>query len=179
MRVSAGFQQTSVFRPPACPHIVDKRADICGNRFPHSVAHLFATLVCRGNSLRNHMTSDVRRLLCSGQIAAILLVVTACPDALTADEINYNRDVRPILSDTCYKCHGPDAAERKAGLRLIPTPGAVATLESGSIAIVPGQIDDSQLLARIRSPDHDLIMPPVASGKKLTPGADRNAHKMD
>jgi len=169
MRVSAGFQQTSVFRPPACPHIVDKRADICGNRIPHSVAHLFATLVCRGNSLRNHMTSDVRRLLCSAQIAAILLVVTACPDGLTADEINYNRDVRPILSDTCYKCHGPDAAERKAGLRLDSHAGAVATLESGSIAIVPGQIDDSQLLARIRSPDHDLIMPPVASGKKLTP----------
>ena len=115
------------------------------------------------------MTSDVRRLLCSAQIAAILLVVTACPDALTADEINYNRDVRPILSDTCYKCHGPDAAERKAGLRLDSHAGAVATLESGSIAIVPGQIDDSQLLARIRSPDHDLIMPPVASGKKLTP----------
>ena len=86
-----------------------------------------------------------------------------------AREISYNRDVRPILSDTCYKCHGPDAAERKAGLRLDSQDSAVARLESGSMAIVPGKTDEGELLARIRSTDPELIMPPPGSGKKLTP----------
>ena len=112
------------------------------------------------------MTSDGRRLHRS---FAILFLVTVCSEVRAADEINYNRDVRPILSDTCYKCHGPDAAERQAGLRLDLHDGAVAKLESGATAIVPGKTDESELIARIRSTDPDRVMPPPASGKKLTP----------
>ena len=115
------------------------------------------------------MSSVARRLPGNSPIAAILLVVTVCSDVRAADEIDYNRDVRPILSDTCYKCHGPDAAERKAGLRLDSHDGAVAKLESGSTAIVPGKTDEGELLARIRSTNPDLVMPPPVSGKKLTP----------
>ncbi len=115
------------------------------------------------------MPSDARKLLGNSPFAAILLLMTVSSAVRAADEIDYNRDVRPILSDTCYKCHGPDAAERKAGLRLDSHDGAVAKLESGATAIVPGKTDEGELLARIRSTDPDLVMPPPVSGKKLTP----------
>ena len=85
------------------------------------------------------------------------------------DTVNYNRDVRPILSDKCYKCHGPDSAERKAGLRLDSPEGATTHLESGATAIVPGNTGESELLKRIMSADPDHIMPPPESGIKLTP----------
>ena len=118
------------------------------------------------------MSSGARRLDTYRSIFLLMTMfvpVSMCLDVRAADEVNYNRDVRPILSDTCYKCHGPDAAERKAGLRLDAHDGAVAKLESGNTAIVPGNSGESELLARIRSTDPELIMPPVASGKKLTP----------
>ncbi|MBC7967812.1 MAG: DUF1549 domain-containing protein, partial [Fuerstia sp.] len=115
------------------------------------------------------MPFDTRHFPYKSLNAAILLLVNLCSAARAADEVDYNRDVRPILSDTCYKCHGPDAAERKAGLRLDSHDGAVAKLESGATAIVPGKTDEGELLARIRSTDPDLIMPPPVSGKKLTP----------
>ena len=115
------------------------------------------------------MPFDARKLLCNSPFAAILLLMTVNSAVRAADEIDYNRDVRPILSDTCYKCHGPDAAERKAGLRLDSLDGSVAKLESGATAIVPGKTDEGELLARIRSTDPDLVMPPPVSGKKLTP----------
>ena len=115
------------------------------------------------------MPFDARQLLGNSPFASILLLMTVSSVVRAADEIDYNRDVRPILSDTCYKCHGPDAAERKAGLRLDSHDGAVAKLESGATAIVPGKTDEGELLARIRSTDPDLVMPPPVSGKKLTP----------
>lgn len=92
------------------------------------------------------------------------------PTSSPADEaIDFNREVRPILSDMCYKCHGPDAAERKAGLRLDQQAGAFAKLESGDTAIVPGKPEESAILTRIHSTDADLMMPPPATGRKLTP----------
>ena len=84
------------------------------------------------------------------------------------DRIDFNREIRPILSDMCYKCHGPDAAERKAGLRLDGHAGATARLESGTNAIVPGKPEESHLIARITTTDPDLVMPPPETGKKLT-----------
>ena len=85
------------------------------------------------------------------------------------DRVDFNREIRPILSDMCYKCHGPDAAERKAGLRLDGHAGATAKLDSGTIAIVPGKPKESHLIARLTTTDPDLIMPPPETGKKLTP----------
>ena len=65
------------------------------------------------------------------------------------DLIDYNRDIRPILSNHCYACHGPDQAKRQAGLRLDKQEMALAALESGGHAIVPGNSDQSKLIARI------------------------------
>jgi hypothetical protein len=88
--------------------------------------------------------------------------------AETPPGIDYNRQIRPILSDRCYKCHGPDAAERKGGLRLDLRDAAMAPADSGERAIVPGKPDESELLKRIHADDADVQMPPPASNKKLT-----------
>jgi len=84
-------------------------------------------------------------------------------------KIDYNRDIRPILSNTCYKCHGPDEKERKAGFRLDTQAGAGQKLESGQITIVPGKSGESELYLRIASTDANEKMPPPDSGKVLTP----------
>lgn len=82
--------------------------------------------------------------------------------------IEFNRDIRPILSDKCFFCHGPDATKRKAKLRLDTAAGATALLD-GHAAIVPGQPEKSMLVARINSSDKDEIMPPPESHKSLKP----------
>jgi hypothetical protein len=72
----------------------------------------------------------------------------------------FNDDIRPILSENCFACHGPDSANRAAGLRLDQFAAATAELDSGSRAIVPGDPAASELLARVTSTDPDLVMPP-------------------
>lgn len=83
-------------------------------------------------------------------------------------KIDFNRDIRPILSDKCFKCHGPDEKTREAGLRLDRQDGMLAELESGNRAVVPGKVADSSLVARISSSDPDERMPPPQSGKVLS-----------
>lgn len=82
--------------------------------------------------------------------------------------LGYRRDVLPILSDRCLKCHGPDSAARKAGLRLDRPDDATAKLESGEMAIVPGDLVKSALVTRISSSEADEMMPPPDSGKTLS-----------
>ncbi|MFM8250896.1 MAG: PSD1 and planctomycete cytochrome C domain-containing protein [Planctomycetota bacterium] len=82
--------------------------------------------------------------------------------------IDYARQIRPLLSDRCYKCHGPDDQERKAGLRLDVRDTALAKLESGQAAIVPSKSGESELARRLDSADPDLKMPPPDSGKTLS-----------
>ena len=82
--------------------------------------------------------------------------------------IDFNRDIRPILADKCFKCHGPDARERKGKLRLDNRRDATAPAASGSPAIVPGKLDDSELYQRITADDPDERMPPPKSGKTLS-----------
>ncbi|MEY5060600.1 MAG: hypothetical protein RIS45_521, partial [Planctomycetota bacterium] len=82
--------------------------------------------------------------------------------------IDFNRDVRPILSDRCFGCHGPDAAKRKAGLRLDTAEGAYAVLRSGHRAIAPKDLGASEAAARIRSSDPDDVMPPPELKRPLT-----------
>ena len=85
------------------------------------------------------------------------------------DRVSFHRDIRPILSDACFQCHGPDDKQRKAGLRLDDKASALRTLESGAIAIVPGNPGASELIQRLNSADENLRMPPEKSGKSLTP----------
>jgi len=87
----------------------------------------------------------------------------AAPCAKTAERIEYNRDIRPILSDNCFACHGPDSASRKAGLRLDQRDVALK-ME----AIVPGKPDESELVERIFSSNRREVMPPPVTKKKLS-----------
>ena len=82
--------------------------------------------------------------------------------------VSFSRDIVPILSDNCFKCHGPDAADRQANLRLDVRDVVIKPAESGEVAIVPGQPDASELVRRIFSTDDDERMPPLASHKSLT-----------
>jgi hypothetical protein len=85
------------------------------------------------------------------------------------DEIRFNRDIRPILSDACFQCHGPDEKERKGGFRLDLEKEAFTAGESGVTPIVPGNPEDSELLARVLLPEDDIdVMPPPEIGKSLT-----------
>lgn len=111
-------------------------------------------------------------------IAAVLCGIAAscaCQTALADDEripvvaapLDYSRDIRPILSGNCFRCHGPDQEKREAGLRLDTFDGATAKLNDGQ-AIVPGEPDTSHLMKRIVSNDTDVKMPPPETGKTLS-----------
>lgn len=86
-----------------------------------------------------------------------------------AGDIDFSSQIKPILSDNCYACHGPDASKRKAGLRLDNREGVLEVhKKSGRAAVVPGNIVASHLIDRILSEDPDDIMPPPESGKSLS-----------
>lgn len=97
---------------------------------------------------------------------AASLVFFAWPSGLVADAIDFSRDIQPLLSDNCFACHGPDAKQRKADLRLDTRDGALADLD-GVSAVVPGKPSESELVARITTDDEDDLMPPPDSGKQL------------
>jgi hypothetical protein len=100
----------------------------------------------------------------------MIAAATVCGVCHTAEPaIDFNRDIRPILSDRCFACHGPDDKTQEAGLRLDRREAATAELESGSTAIVPGKPSDSELIARIKSTEPDVMMPPPHIGKPITP----------
>src|SRR5262249_830600 len=83
-------------------------------------------------------------------------------------KVDFDRQVRPILSENCYACHGPDEKARKAKLRLDTKAGAFASLRGGGFVIVPGSTASSELLNRVSSANADERMPPAKTGKKLT-----------
>lgn len=83
-------------------------------------------------------------------------------------KLEFNHDIRPILSDNCFSCHGPDEKARQAGLRLDQSDGARTKLESGKTAIVPGQVSESEIVRRMLSDDPNVKMPPAESGKHVT-----------
>src|SRR5436305_6192833 len=95
---------------------------------------------------------------------SLTVVLAAAPWAAAAP-VDYTRDVRPILSQHCFKCHGPDDNVRKAGLRLDRRPGDTGKTKSGEAAIVPGKPDASELVRRIDSDDDSDVMPPHATKK--------------
>ena len=103
-----------------------------------------------------------------GYCSAVLTVLTlfSCEEkartSAARDSVDYNLHIRPILSDRCFKCHGPDANARKANLRLDSYEGAIAALkdEPTAHAIVPGDPASSEVYLRISSADTSEVMPP-------------------
>ncbi len=93
-------------------------------------------------------------------IALALLLALPC----SAQEVRFNRDVRPILSDKCFTCHGPDEGARSSPLRFDSQEGANVELASGGKAIVPGDPEASKLIERVASDDPVLRMPPAYAG---------------
>jgi hypothetical protein len=100
-----------------------------------------------------------------------LVMFLLCVQSLRAEDqpISFNRDVRPILSDACFHCHGPDDQQRQVGLRFDQRDSAVAKLESGKTPIVPGSLTASELVRRVTSKDESVVMPPPDSGKSISP----------
>jgi hypothetical protein len=96
-------------------------------------------------------------------LASTLAVVLAFAVPASAGKLEYNRDVRPILAENCFACHGPDSAARKADLRLDQRNAA---MDGG--AIVPGHPEKSALVERINSTEKSEVMPPHKTNKKLT-----------
>ena len=88
---------------------------------------------------------------------------------LLAKEVSFNRDIRPILSNKCFSCHGPDKHDRKAELRLDLSEGSDGAYreKDGIFALKPGSIDESELWHRIISEDSEEVMPPPEANKKL------------
>ncbi len=86
-------------------------------------------------------------------------------EAKAGDLVSYNFDIRPMLSDKCFACHGPDANKRQAGLRLDDPRSAFRALEDdpGAFALVPGKPKSSQLFLRVATSDTSLLMPPPSS----------------
>jgi mono/diheme cytochrome c family protein len=109
-----------------------------------------------------------------GLVAWSVFVVMATTSASVAGDqstnakVDFAREIRPILSDKCFQCHGPDQKKRKAGLRLDTPEGALGKAESGERAVVPGKPDESELLRRVASDDPQERMPPVKDGKPLS-----------
>ncbi len=103
-------------------------------------------------------------------LALALLVFSLAP--INAEEaspqVDFSRDILPLLSENCFQCHGPDEATREAGLRLDQRDGILAQADSGLAAVVPESAENSELVKRIISADPDLLMPPPESGKKLS-----------
>src|SRR4029077_15202701 len=104
-------------------------------------------------------------------ISASALMTSSCnsnessPDVVIPDTVSYNFNIRPILSDKCYACHGPDKNKRQAGLRLDLADSAYVALKEtkGAYALVPFKPDISELYKRVSSTDTSYMMPPPES----------------
>ena len=104
-------------------------------------------------------------LLCP--LSTFLVIGATPPSGTTDGDVSFQRDIRPILSEQCFQCHGPDEGTRQAEFRLDTRSGAFAQLRGGR-AIVPGDLEASLIYQRITHHDEMLRMPPFYSKKKLT-----------
>src|SRR5438445_10617499 len=100
---------------------------------------------------------------------AFFFLATFANRATAETPLHFHRDIRPILSETCFQCHGPDEKQRKAHLRFDTKDGAFADL-GGYFPIVAGKPDESRIIHRITAKDAEERMPPLKSGKKLSSG---------
>lgn len=106
---------------------------------------------------------------CSIVFATLCLVSLSSHTVRSQEPIQFNRDVRPILSEHCFQCHGPDERQRQGGVRIDRFELATAVGDSGRPAIVPGDAEESELWRRVLSADPDEQMPPPSFGKPLRP----------
>lgn len=109
---------------------------------------------------------NTRIILLLGWLCTVAPVSSAA--AATTGAPDFTREVRPLLSRHCFKCHGPDDATRKGNLRLDVRESALRPAKSGEIALVPGKADDSELVKRIFNADEDEVMPPPSTKVVLT-----------
>ena len=120
----------------------------------------------------SHARTIIVFALCLGLTASAVMAAENAPESASNSKapakIDFNRQIRPILSDKCFRCHGPDTNERQAELRLDIHASALAELPTGSRAIVPGKPTDSELVSRIESQDAELVMPPPSMNKPLS-----------
>jgi len=124
--------------------------------------------------------SAIIRLLatCSEQLARLVVAFGLChcghlalavgTNETASSKLDFNREVRPILTENCFKCHGPDDGARKANLRYDVRDGALKPAKSGRVPIVPGAPEKSELIVRVTSTDPNKHMPPPQSGKKVS-----------
>src|SRR5215470_4086056 len=101
-------------------------------------------------------------LICAGSLSGRRAT------AKVTETVSFNRDIRPIFSDTCFRCHGPDKNSRKAGLRLDIREEAIVKRKSGVTPIVPGKPEESEIIRRIFASDELEQMPPKEAHKALT-----------
>lgn len=95
------------------------------------------------------------------------ILVLICFLSVLSAKVSFNDEIRPLLSNSCYRCHGPDEEDRKAKLRLDTREGATKG-HDGFFAILPGKIEDSELIYRIVTDDEDEMMPPPGKGDRFT-----------
>ena len=100
-------------------------------------------------------------------VAAVWLVCCVWLPAIASDTVDYQRDIQPIVSEHCFKCHGPDEGARQADLRLDRGDASMAELVPGKSAIVPGKLEQSELVRRISSNDLEMVMPPPSEKNGL------------
>lgn len=105
----------------------------------------------------------------SPSVVMTALLLTGNPLVEAAEPLRFNRDVRPILTENCLSCHGPDPASRKAGLRLDTAEGLLEETDSRGPVLVPGKPAESPLYQRLITTDPDELMPPPESHKQLPP----------
>lgn len=102
------------------------------------------------------------------KFCSISILASVATSIAAADKLDFNRDIRPILSDNCFACHGFDAKERKADLRLDVPEGAFTAID-GAFPIKPGHPEASTIIERMLTDDEDDLMPPPETNKKLRP----------
>ncbi len=118
------------------------------------------------------MLPHLRRTILSFMLLTVfsqcLEPVAAAADSAAETRIDFDREIQPLLSETCFTCHGPDAEKLQAGLRLDQKESAFGPLQSGNKAIVPGAPEQSELIRRLLSTDPDEVMPPPSEQKRLS-----------
>ncbi|MDW3649338.1 MAG: PSD1 and planctomycete cytochrome C domain-containing protein [Bacteroidia bacterium] len=118
--------------------------------------------------------SKTNRKYLTGAIALLLFCLligfwpSSTPNIDLPKTVDFNYHIRPLLSQNCFVCHGPDSSSREAGLRLDNLEGATALLESGNYAIVPGDADAGSIIERLRSENPEMRMPPPEAKKIMS-----------